>query len=112
MALAILADDLTGACDSAAPFAGRGQRDFALTRAGARWPVDADVVALNTDSRALGAAQAAARVRDCRLTAPGPPRDHRCGDAPGAAARPPGRLGWADQRARGPASATCDWTIG
>jgi uncharacterized protein YgbK (DUF1537 family) len=63
----IVADDLTGAMDSAGPFAGTGVETWVVatpmqcdpaTIAGAR------VVAVNTDSRHLPAAQAATRVRE------------------------------------------------
>jgi D-threonate/D-erythronate kinase len=69
--LAVVADDLTGAADAAAPFAAHG-----LTVAvalGAELP-DADVVALNTDNRGRPAVdararthQAVRRVRDAEL---------------------------------------------
>jgi uncharacterized protein YgbK (DUF1537 family) len=60
MSLALVADDLTGACDAGAPFAGRGPVAV-YTDAGA---VDASrpVVALDTGTRGLPAAGAAARV--------------------------------------------------
>ena len=63
----IVADDLTGAMDSAGPFAGIGVETWVVavpmqcdpaTIAGAR------VVSVNTDSRHLPAVQAATRVRD------------------------------------------------
>jgi uncharacterized protein YgbK (DUF1537 family) len=63
----IVADDLTGAMDSAGPFAAAGAQTWVVasplqcdpaTLAGAQ------VVSVNTDSRHLPAAQAAARVRE------------------------------------------------
>jgi len=61
--IGVLADDLTGACDSAAPFHARGMRTVVARWGRARWPADAEAVALDTDSRALTAEEAAARVR-------------------------------------------------
>jgi uncharacterized protein YgbK (DUF1537 family) len=61
--LGILADDLTGACDSAAPFHARGLRTVVALRGQWTWPEDAAVVALDTDSRALAPEEAATRVR-------------------------------------------------
>lgn len=69
--LAIVADDLTGALDATAPFAARGADarvvislaalgDVMASWHGA-WP---DVIAVNTESRHLGAAEAAERVAD------------------------------------------------
>lgn len=67
--VAIVADDLTGALDAAAPFARRGASTrvvIALERLAetlAAWGADVpEVVAVNTESRHLPAAQAAARV--------------------------------------------------
>jgi len=51
--VAIVADDLTGAADSAAPFAARGLETVVALSSGA--VVEADVVALDTDSRAAPA---------------------------------------------------------
>mgnify|MGYP006423253227 CR=1 FL=1 len=69
--LAIVADDLTGALDATAPFAARGADarvvisldvlDDALANWEDAWP---DVIAVNTDSRHRGAAEAAERVTD------------------------------------------------
>ncbi|OGL18332.1 MAG: hypothetical protein A3K12_14785 [Candidatus Rokubacteria bacterium RIFCSPLOWO2_12_FULL_71_19] len=61
MPLTILADDLTGACDTGAPFAGRGRVGLFVEPAapGADW----DVAAVDTESRALPPAEAADRVR-------------------------------------------------
>lgn len=69
--LAIVADDLTGALDATAPFAARGADarvvislaalDDVLTSWDGVWP---DVIAVNTESRHLGAAEAAERVAD------------------------------------------------
>lgn len=64
--LAILADDLTGALDTAEPFARAGASVMVATSvdAAARLPFAAsDVVAVNVDSRHLPAAQAAQAVR-------------------------------------------------
>ncbi|HEV8261561.1 MAG TPA: four-carbon acid sugar kinase family protein [Burkholderiales bacterium] len=63
----IVADDLTGAMDSAGPFAGIGVETWVVAA-----PMQCDsvtiararVVSVNTDSRHLPAAQAATRVRD------------------------------------------------
>lgn len=69
--LAIVADDLTGALDATAPFAARGADarvvislaalDDVLARWEGAWP---DVIAVNTESRHLDAAEAAERVAD------------------------------------------------
>ncbi|PXX96506.1 hypothetical protein CR157_14940 [Halomonas sp. LBP4] len=69
--LAIVADDLTGALDATAPFAARGADarvvislaalDDVLASWQGAWP---DVIAVNTESRHLGAAEAAERVAD------------------------------------------------
>lgn len=57
----ILADDLTGACDAAAPFASRGlQPEVSLT---SEPQTDAPVLALNTNSRELPECEALTRVR-------------------------------------------------
>jgi 4-hydroxythreonine-4-phosphate dehydrogenase len=64
--IVIIADDLTGALDCAAPFAKRGlvTRVAALpATGGAAGLRDAQVVAINTESRHLDAATAAAAVR-------------------------------------------------
>lgn len=69
--LAIIADDLSGALDSAAPFAARGADTrvvislevlaATLETWQGQWP---DVIAVNTESRHLQADQAARRVRE------------------------------------------------
>ncbi|MDR9437986.1 MAG: four-carbon acid sugar kinase family protein [Halomonas sp.] len=69
--LAIVADDLTGALDATAPFAARGADarvvislaalDDVLASWDGAWP---DVIAVNTQSRHLGAVEAAERVAD------------------------------------------------
>jgi len=68
MSLTILADDLTGACDTGALFAGRGRVGLFLEPAapGPGW----DVAAVDTESRNLPAARAAERVRvaACRMS--------------------------------------------
>ena len=66
--LTILADDLTGACDTGTLFAGRGAVPVTV------WPapaVAAPVAVLDTETRALPAAEAAARVRSIVAAAPG-----------------------------------------
>ena len=61
MAVTIIADDLTGACDAGALFAGRGHVGVfvAPELPDARWPA----AAVDCESRALPVADAAARVR-------------------------------------------------
>ncbi|MDO5606454.1 MAG: four-carbon acid sugar kinase family protein [Paracoccus sp. (in: a-proteobacteria)] len=65
-ALTIIADDLTGAQDTAAPFAARGARvevalrPSAIAAALAQRP---DILAVSTDSREISAAEAARRVQ-------------------------------------------------
>lgn len=68
--LAILADDLTGALDSAAPFAARGCRVEVALRpeATAACAQDAEVVAVSTRSRELTAGEATAAV-SCAVAA-------------------------------------------
>jgi uncharacterized protein YgbK (DUF1537 family) len=62
MAATLIADDLTGACDAGAPFCGRGRVGVFTdaARAGAGW----EVLAADTESRALPPAEAAGRVRE------------------------------------------------
>jgi uncharacterized protein YgbK (DUF1537 family) len=60
--LAVVADDLTGAADAAAPFAVRGLA-VSVALAGAPAP-DAEVLALLTDNRWRPPAEAAARMRE------------------------------------------------
>jgi D-threonate/D-erythronate kinase len=63
----IIADDLTGAMDSAGPFAGRGVETWVVADPAACDPSSlksAQVVAVNTDSRHLSAPVAAERVAD------------------------------------------------
>ena len=65
--LTILADDLTGACDTGTLFAGRGAVPVTV------WPapaVAAPVAVLDTETRALPAAEAAARVHNIVAAAP------------------------------------------
>jgi uncharacterized protein YgbK (DUF1537 family) len=60
MALTILADDLTGACDTGACFAGKSPVPVTV------WPgapADAPIRVVDTETRAVAAADAAARVR-------------------------------------------------
>ncbi|MBI2527740.1 MAG: four-carbon acid sugar kinase family protein [Candidatus Rokubacteria bacterium] len=61
MPLTILADDLTGACDAGAPFAGPGRVGLFVEPAapGADW----NVASVDTESRALPPAEAADRIR-------------------------------------------------
>lgn len=64
----IIADDLTGAMDAAGPFAAHGLRTWVVAcpdDCDARTFADAQVVSVNTESRHLGAAEAAARVAEC-----------------------------------------------
>lgn len=64
----IVADDLTGALDTAGPFAARGVRTKVVAEPLACDPAaveQAQVVALNTASRHLPAEQAASHVRQC-----------------------------------------------
>jgi uncharacterized protein YgbK (DUF1537 family) len=67
--LVVVADDLTGAADSAAPLTGLG-RTSVLLDAESEWPDD-DVLAVDTDSRhrdpGLAAARAAEATRRARL---------------------------------------------
>jgi uncharacterized protein YgbK (DUF1537 family) len=67
MKLAIIADDLTGAMDAAAPFAERGlDVRLVLCGAGATAPATAtDIVAFDTNSRHLPDNEAAAAVTRC-----------------------------------------------
>jgi D-threonate/D-erythronate kinase len=65
--LTILADDLTGACDTGTLFAGRGAVPVTV------WPAPAlaaAVAVVDTETRALPAADAAARVRSVVAAAP------------------------------------------
>ncbi|MFN8523810.1 MAG: four-carbon acid sugar kinase family protein [Chloroflexota bacterium] len=64
MRIAIVADDLTGACDAAAPFAARGWHTEVQVAPGLVEPTSAAVLALNTDSRALSPTRARARVAE------------------------------------------------
>lgn len=61
----IIADDLTGAMDSASPFAARGVDCLVMTGVDAECArAAAQVLTVNTESRHLSAQQAAARVRE------------------------------------------------
>jgi uncharacterized protein YgbK (DUF1537 family) len=63
--LAILADDLTGACDAAVPFAARGVATVVVLeplRADAGGPDEATVRGLDADTRRLGSRPAATRT--------------------------------------------------
>ena len=66
----ILADDVTGCFDAAAPFAAAGAKTAALTRAVLVGLPAADVVAVSTNSRALDPAAAAKCVSDFLLQTP------------------------------------------
>ena len=59
---AILADDLTGACDAAAPFAARGMATEVRLDATPGWPNGVAVLALDTDTRRLSRRTARARA--------------------------------------------------
>ena len=59
---AIIADDLTGALDTALQFRNAGRRTLVSTRDGA-WPPDADAAAMSTASRHLDASAAYDAVR-------------------------------------------------
>ncbi|HEV8307261.1 MAG TPA: four-carbon acid sugar kinase family protein [Methylomirabilota bacterium] len=59
----IQADDLTGACDTGAPFAGRGLRTLVLFPEAAIPAAPPDVLVLDTESRELPAAEARGRAR-------------------------------------------------
>lgn len=69
MRLAIIADDLTGAMDAAAPFAERGLA-VELVLSGQRPLPASDVVAFDTNSRHLPPAEAAAVVARCVTALP------------------------------------------
>ena len=60
---ALISDDLTGALDTALQFRKVGLRTLVSTRTG-RWPSDADVVALSTESRHAQSQDACKRVRN------------------------------------------------
>ena len=62
----IIADDLTGACDTGVAFAGAGVETVVTIRGGdgAAAPGAADVLVIDTESRHSEPAEAAARVRD------------------------------------------------
>jgi uncharacterized protein YgbK (DUF1537 family) len=74
MKLAVLADDLTGALDAAAPFAARGLgtvvalRQQALPRCLDQAP---DIVAVSTDTRELDAEAARSAIANCMRLLPG-----------------------------------------
>jgi len=59
----IIADDLTGACDAAAPFAARGHRTVVNLNAAAISSAQSDVLAYTTDSRGASPHTAAEEVR-------------------------------------------------
>jgi uncharacterized protein YgbK (DUF1537 family) len=71
MKLAIIADDLTGAMDAAAPFAERGlDVQLVLSDAAIASPLTGDVLAIDTHSRHLPPAEAAAAVARCLAALP------------------------------------------
>jgi len=61
--IAVLADDLTGACDAAVAFVTATRKARVWLGPHALWLANEEVQAFNTDSRALDAEQAAALVR-------------------------------------------------
>ncbi|MEQ1882715.1 MAG: four-carbon acid sugar kinase family protein, partial [Burkholderiales bacterium] len=66
----IIADDLTGAMDSAGPFAGRGVETWVVADPAACDPSSlksAHVVSVNTDSRHLSGPVAAERVAEAEM---------------------------------------------
>ena len=67
---AVIADDLTGALDTALQFRKAGQQTTVSTRPGL-WPTGGTVVALSTETRHESAANAAASVRAAFYTLPG-----------------------------------------
>lgn len=66
---AVIADDLTGALDTALQFRKAGQKTMVSTRLGI-WPSRGGVVAVSTETRHVSAAKAAASVRDAFHTLP------------------------------------------
>lgn len=74
MLVAIQADDLTGACDTGAPFADRGLATVVLLPEGGPPAAGTDVLVLDTESRGLAPGEARARAREAgeRLAAMGP----------------------------------------
>lgn len=66
---AVIADDLTGALDTALQFRKAGRQTIVSTRPGV-WPSRGTVVAVSTESRHVSAAKAAASVRDAFHTLP------------------------------------------
>lgn len=63
MKLAVIADDLTGANDTAVQFAKIGMKAFVLLDRTNEMPPDTDVVVVNTDSRSITAQEARSQVR-------------------------------------------------
>ena len=66
---AVIADDLTGALDTALQFQKAGRRTIVSTRPGV-WPTGGTVVALSTETRHVSAASAAAKVKAAFRTLP------------------------------------------
>lgn len=60
---AMLADDLTGACDAGVAFALAGYRTSVVWREEAGWPAEPEVLAVSTETRAAGEEEAAEKVR-------------------------------------------------
>ena len=60
---AMLADDLTGACDAGVAFAVAGRRTTVVWRETRRWPEEPDVLVVSTETRAAAPEEAAAKVR-------------------------------------------------
>ncbi len=60
----IVADDLTGSCDAAVHFADRGMSVRVMIAGGAGGLCGAQVIGVNTGSRAMGLAEAVGRVRE------------------------------------------------
>lgn len=71
---AVIADDLTGALDTALQFRKAGGQTIVSTRPGV-WPADGTVVAVSTETRHVSPSSAAAQVRWALRTLPAdPPR--------------------------------------
>lgn len=65
--IAIIADDLTSACDGAAPFRAAGSPAYVVFDPPRRGPLPSGVTAVDTDSRSKSAAQAAQRAAAATL---------------------------------------------
>jgi len=73
----IVADDLTGACDAAGPFAARGARCIVLLRSGA--PAGWDITAFSTESRDLDDGEMRRRMEAVASGASGATVAGQCG---------------------------------